>query len=216
MAFPSNVVCQGLRKDGEPCNARRRIKISSLYCRDSHAPDVVTIDPALLRIPKLRQKMKDVVLAYRDNTDVYMSEEINSIKEHDLDHVFELHLITGCIGKLDLPTKNTASLTDFMRNHAINERENLAFTKTKVNLDKYKACDRFFTDYKSEKTISQGLFSYLQDETVGKLSRRVSGNIQNEIANAYDSISDSLQSENKDQMQLLNEMHSLFLSMKLK
>lgn len=206
-------VCQGVTKAGQPCGSRRRI--NSLYCRDSHDPGKDYTDPKLLRIDGLRNKMMDTVKEYRGSTDPYrgvlLPEVIDST--YELDHVTENHIFTGVVDRIHIDRKKKDDLLEHMRDNCLNERENLVFTTTEINNLKFKACDTYFTDYKEGIADAEGIFKYLQDE--GKMSRRISGNVNREIVNSYDFVMDRLESERHDA--LMEELHDCFvIGMKLK
>ena len=209
------LVCQGVTKNGKPCGARRRT--TSLYCRDTHDPDIHTdyTDPNVLRKKSLRKMMYEVVKEHRLCQDPYRTVVLPDIIQSDLwlDHVVENHIITGCIDRVSMKKKDKDNIVFHLREECVNKESNLVVTTMKYNQLKYKACEKFFSDYKKEQIHTEGIFNYLQKE--GQLSRQHSSNITHEILNSYEFIVDNLDIEKH--YNLVDELHScIVVGMKLK
>jgi hypothetical protein len=151
--------------------------------------------------------MGQMVLEYRDHKNVYTNEHIQTLRGMELDHVLEIHLLTGVISHMKLTDKPRKQLICELKERVVNEFENLAFTTQDINYKKFKACDAFYQEYVLDKHNENGIFPYLVEANAGgRFSRSVSRRIREEIVSSYDAL--SYKTANVD---FLDNLHDLFI-----
>jgi hypothetical protein len=146
----------------------------------------------------------------------------------ELDHVVELHVVRDVIDSIPKHgmsfEKNKKQLLQFVRDSVVNEDFNLNFTTKDINLMKFKAFDAFQEDYRQGigRQVEQGLFPYLEDthnsRRLGQrrcFSRKISGNIQREVKNSLQEISNAFEEEQPLHGITIDKLYKLETAMRL-
>jgi hypothetical protein len=198
------------------------------YCCTAHDPQFAAAsDPGKYRIKDIHKAKQDVVLEYRGNKDIYSGDVYTtaiSPKDDQLNHVLELHTVRDCrdaIKKSGTGFDERMKLFDVqLRDHVVNEKQNLGFTSKLINAEKFRSVFNFAEDYKwSCVAEGQGLVYYLDNrEGMSRTKwRKAATAIQGEMVVSYDFVCDQLHEEDAIESEMMSAMHNMFITgMKLK
>ncbi|RLN59094.1 hypothetical protein BBJ29_009513 [Phytophthora kernoviae] len=180
--------------DGEPCCGKRKEHYN--YCCADHNPvfQDTYIRPRDLALENLRgDKMSDIIQLY-NNKNAYHEELLpTSLRDYQLDHKFELQsaaysIRNATVRNDKLDKEDREIVVEFLRDNALNEDYNLAFTKTTTNKIKGGAVKKFLDDMLT-KHQKNPFTSYMIDEfnlngTNERVSRTVTKTIRAEVKKA--------------------------------
>ncbi|KAJ3269294.1 hypothetical protein HDV01_001623, partial [Terramyces sp. JEL0728] len=94
--------------------------------------------------------MKDIVLKYTDDTDIYTDKKIRDTTGYQMDHIVECQMMTNSVDNIkkvgtDFKQKKS-HLNCFLRENVVNSVKNLCFTEANINSAKGKAVQKAIKD----------------------------------------------------------------------
>lgn len=210
------VICLGFTHSGNKCQSPF-VKNGEKYCRATHDP-AYSKNPIsnteIFRVEELRNNNIQIVQEFRSNKDIYSKEKITNIKQHDLDHIFELHMLRDVYDSIPKSGSNflvkKSNLAKELKS-IVNEKQNLGFTMKETNLSKFDACKAFADDFRREAVNDLGFFSYFYEKG---MSRKVTKNIQKEMKNSIDYIVQETE-DLQYNLDISDKITEMMLSMKL-